>query len=1163
MPPEKLTGTGSSTEWATFEERDAVFEDMREKAVKSIDPTDLISIEMNEKLLDREMNYNFENSNSALSSVVKNVIWGLWEYKEARENLFPKHLLPKKKEGQTDEEAEAEAEKKLAKFIDDKSQHQTPEGKALINFVILAIRSGFKGMPLKRRIEEHIATQFEHFLGKYFEDWMKVLKDKKRKFDPDKYTNDDERESARKKFEQESKYRFRLLTLAKNSEQLHSQIFSYYSQEGSMNVFGYFLRQLLNVEQAGGKVKEIMIGVVDKEFDVQRKNFLDLLDKLRNESKEKTAKEKEARKAIDDVSDGVAKKAVTSMPKTEVKKAAHVTPTPGKVVAISGQEIPTPAAITEPDTSDTDVDDLIQAEESEADLDYLTEDSGATPGSDFAETENSGVYSAQPDEETKVFEKKPRVIIRGRKRTQLPETAYLKKSDEIHHDEIITPVPAVEDATADEKSDNEKSDTERSEDSGHYNVIPPIPGIALKTPVPPKPKPLPASLQERIQQAAAKPEPDPKPKPAAESKKNRVEDVTVPDLPAIQAELGEPEKAILAEADPKKRAEKMQSWVAEHPKSIRAVFLVLAVAVVGGAGYLAYKYGYKKNKTQERTSVAVKTTTDDKSKQVITSLPKDMKEPIMAAPMAAPMARPMAAPMATPMARPVMKAPVEVMKASMDVMQARPAPKPRPAVKPQPTPRPRTAPAPTKTVDVKGAQANSSIAFIDTKTIDDLPAGTYKEMWEGKAFDVQDAPFASISGFMEQKLKGMIKTLPKKERYKAMRGYYKELRQLERGWLIYMSVLEKNLQEKAMKGNLTAKEDAQLKYWESYKKTHRARGWQAKWLTRRYEKLMKSKKKGHGYYKGLYARGAELMEGLAELNPHIDDPNQVPQGQKVKFANGKKVLKTFWRFAHAMNLQRPEKGMSSTGSIDEGPQHIMFAEHYDRLDGSDMFDVQPDVPTPSKGLATTAPEPPKAFGSVPMPELKPVLGGMLAKKPPRIPKDARVYQISPEDIIEEKMLKPQDYGSAPMPELKPVLGKIFADRKKPPAIPEDALPKIKDEDILEVRNITPPPIPVDDSQIIYEKDIAPEPPMYGAAPLPKEIKPILGVKPPAIPADAIPSTYDIPRGEGPETPPEYASITDDRMPKVGPPPIPAMADVPKEKPKKKSLFARAKKWLLG
>jgi len=179
-------------------------------------------------------------------------------------------------------------------------------------------------------------------------------------------------------------------------------------------------------------------------------------------------------------------------------------------------------------------------------------------------------------------------------------------------------------------------------------------------------------------------------------------------------------------------------------------------------------------------------------------------------------------------------------------------------------------------------------------------------------------------------------------------------------------------------------------------------------------------------------------------------------------------------------------------------------------DESDMFDVEPIQP---QGLATMAPETSKAFVSGPPPVPKAILADMDKKRrqtPPPIPADAlnrTVYDI------------PRGEGTN---------------------VPAYAEYKVK--------------------RTNNQKGIN-EDPMYGYAPLPDDS--ILRPKPPAIPADAIPSTYDIPRGEGSETPPEYASITDDRMPKVGPPPIPAMADVPKEKPKKKSLFARAKKWLLG
>lgn len=1248
MPPERLTGIGSGSKdkWPTHDARDDEFEATREIAIGLVDEDDLKFIGTQQDLLDSYVKYNFKNPKSKLSSLVKNVIWGLWENEKTRDNLFPEEI---------------DTEDKLMEFIENKEKHSTPVGRSIVNFAILAVRSGFIAIPMRRRVEEHIESQLSFFLEDIFDEWVELLKNKNAKFEPSKYTDDEMRQKAEEAFRKKMQLRFRLMSWVNNSEKLHNELMERYYIEGDMNVFGFFLRKLLKIDAAGGKVKEIMIGVIDRQFNGKRKQILDLIDELKADSKKKIAEERKAKEAIEHVSDGVG-----------VKAAAHITPKPGTIKTISGVDIPVPGRIEEPAASDTDPEGLVD---------------------DFAEDETSGVYHETTGEKIKVFRKGKRVKFREHR--PISPTAHSEKPNEVtivrtdiqasiepadQDTDVNEILPAVEGAeinAADYQTDEEilhASDTEESAelseddltevedteavepepaalsefdlsqdtesgpapemelkpvlkaktprlvrqyasqnnvsanelDLSHslpvtpassddtsdapsvqeretFNVYPPVPGLAIKTPQPEQPA-QPAQQAQQAQQALSstlkkqiaklaeesavqQPEPAAAPAPEAAVKAVTTQDITLPDLPSFK-DLSAEEKAILAEKDSKKRMEKLDSWIGNHPKTVKAVILGVVLAVLAGAGYLTYKHtDTKNNSLRGKDKIASKSTTDAKKEKVIMAPASTMEsamEPSMGTATTAPVMAPvMQAPMHTvmrqaamrPAMRTAMKAPVEVMRASKDISAPRPAQRVKPVA---PIQRPASQPAPQ--IDVKNSKLDATFAYIDLKTINNLPEGTYKEMWEGKAFDVQDAPFSSISGFMEQKLKDTIKKLPsKKDRYKAIRAYYKELKQLERGWLIYMSTLEKELSEKAMKGSLTPKEDAQLKYWEAYQNSHKSRKWQAKWLTKKYESLMKSKKKGHEYYKGLYQRGEELMQGLAELNPSLDDPNQVPQGQRVVFANGKKVLKTFWRFAHAMNLPMPEKGMSTTGSIDEAPTHIMFAEHQvdapapppipadavvHQVDDSQILSVQPLPPIT-----------PKSFGSAPMPDLKPVLGDMLAKRPPRIPADARVYKIKPEDMFDVKMAKPQDFGSAPLPELKPVLAAMDRKRRQtPPPIPEYAYYKLTEDEILP----EPPPIPVEDSQILKVKNMAPEPKMYGAAPLPKEIKPILGVKPPAIPADAKPQIYDIPRGESNDVP-EYASITDDRMPKVGPPPIPAMADLPKE-PKKKSLWGRAKSW---
>ncbi len=1031
MPPEKLTGTGSSTEWATFEERDEVFETMKEKASKLIDPDDFISIGTNNELIEKYTAYNFNNPDAELSSLIKNVIWGLFNDEQARTNLFPKWI---------------KTEEDLKGFTDNQKAHLDPVGRSFIEFVCLAIRSNF--IASKKRIEEHIASQLANFLDQTFDNWQNILK-----------------EPISSLSQKDVKLRVRLLGVVKNSEQLHSEIFSKYTEMGSMNVYGYFLRTHMGVEQAGGTVKKIMIEVIDKQFNDQRKNLLELIDKTRQESQRKIREERNrAKKDTEEVLEKP----------TPKKEAAAISSVPGKVSTIGGGEVPVPEMITGPQEDDGG--DYYEDEDSDNVTFVNPKHIPDPPKSKIQRTASPTEYCERTNEVTDPGAPLPDTRVEPQ-----PIEAWAEDEEDTrvqNSEDMMVFEPELE---PEPEPEEEPEPAENDIEEETHNVIPPVPGIALKTPVPKKaqetkttpeipskkPEVLPFELQSKISEQA-------------KVKKEKVEDITVPDLPAIQAELGEPEKAILAEEDSAKREKKLKSWVAENPGKVKTVILMLALTVVGGAGYLTYKYGRGKSGSPEsKPQVALKNSIDDQKERVVMRKPSPMQ-----------MAQPMSEPGKVP----------STMRPSMKAQQ-------RPVVKPKVTPVQKTA-------DVRGAAAKPDdieLAYIDTKTIDDLPNGTYREMWEGKYFDVQDAPFKSISGFMEQRLKEALKNLPLKNRYKSAVAYQKELKQLEKGWLIYMSMLEKELQAKSIKGTITAQEDAQLKNWEEYKNSHYKRRIQARWLTKKYERLIKSKKKGYAYYKALYERGEELMEGLAELNPQLDDPNHVPEGKKVRFADGKKVLKTFWRFAHVMNLPMPEKGMSSTGSIEQIPQDVKFAENKVKSV------TPPPIPEDAKvhkvddsQIESVVP----MYGAAEGPELKPVLGDMLAKKPPRILKDEDMFDVKT-DI-----------------ELKPILADM--DRK---------------------RRQTPPPIPVDAKPSVYDVPRGENAyvPAYAA------YKAESQATPPPIPVDAKSSVYDIPRGDGADTPPEYASIEDNRMPKTGPPPVPAMADIEK-KSEKKGLWNRAKNW---
>lgn len=1037
MPPEKLTGKGSNVEWASFEERDTVFDSMRKKAVESIDAGDLLAIAVNKELLDRYTTYDFNDKNAELSSVVKNVIFGLFNDSEARENLFPAWI---------------KTEDDLNEFVNDRSKRTDDTARNFINFVYLAVRSGMAElMSIKRILKEQIASQVDSFLNKLLRRWEIILN-----FPISQLSTD------------EKILRARLMAYMKNEDQLDTEIISQFNQDTSMDVSCYYLRTLKDA-----KPRDIILEVMNEKHANQRKNMLALIEKKRSDSAKKIQGEREQ-----------AEQGIDAVTKPTIRKAAHV------------------SAPQATETEDT------------------TDEGG---GSDFTYTETTGEITTV---DSKRIPKAPKPKV------SKPVSEYSEKTGEVTDvkDELtrVEPKPI--------KLDPLPVPASSDVDEGKTNVIPPVPGVAPMAQKPAKHDvippmsgaQLPASLKVKISDLV-------------EEKEEKVtvevdgENITVPALPSFEG----------IEHSTWKFNEKLRRakhWVADNPKKVAVTIAFVVLSITGGIAYLTTKKDEVKS-LKEKNKIAAKTTKDDNSKKIIKDLPKDKKKPAMQAPMHM---------------EPTM-APKEVMKANKDLSGPKPIKKVK-KVKPAPTPKP------TKTIDVKSAMSNPKFANIDTKTIDDLPDGIYKQMWQGKKFRLDNV---SYSEFLQNAYEDMINKLPRRERYKAKYAYKQERRKLEKGWLIYNKLKEKKLVAKALtKEGLTEKEAAQLKDWNDYQDSHRRRARQARRLLSKYERAMKSKKKGKSYkkYKDLLARGVELMEfpGLNHLQRSAD--NILPH-EEVSFAlKDGRVLKTNVRFARAIKKKAKSFPMpdlvkgKKTGSIEEVPTHVMFAEtgvdkDEIQLNESDMLDVQPI----KKGLATTAPEPPKAFGSAPLQELKPVLGKMLAKKPPRIPKDARVHQIRREDIIEEKMIKPKDYGSQPLGELKPVLAKMMMDRKRPPAIPEDALPEIKDEDIVEVLSATPPPIPVEDSQIVYEKKMAPVPKMYGSAPLPKEIKPILGVKPPTIPADTKPDIYDIPRGEENEAP-EYVSITDNRMPKVGPPPIPAMADVPKE-PKKTSLWGRAKGWL--
>jgi len=1117
MPPEKLTGKGSDIEWADHDERDAVFENMRQKAIGLIDDIDLISIAANQQLLDLNTTYDFNDSNAQLSSIVVDVIKGLFKDPEARDYLFPAWI-------ETDED--------LAEFINNRDKRTDDTARNFINFIYLAVRSGIAElMSIKRVLREHISTQADSFLKKFFRQCENALS-----FPDDKLSA--------------SQLRLKsvLLEFVDDEDHLDTEIIKQFDRDPSMDVFCYYLRTL-KVANAGTEARIILLEVVEDKYVRQRKKIVDLVEKKRSASTDKLQRERQ--------STNLGMAAVTN---PRIRLAAHMSTEPQTTRTIRGAEIPVPSKITGPENA-TDDDSGSDFSNTETTGEVTLVDADKIPA--FSEPKKSTrsitEYSEKPHEITDPEDKLTRVVPEPIKIEPLPEPAVSELNK--GKTNVIAPVSGI---------------APMAPTSGQHDVLPPISGVAftakpvkkirvevdgdnITVPVLPsltdelEEKAALKWFQERVRHIHTKGNVDLSYMDAAIDARSEFPEawarakIYIEAQKALEKNKKEQPKWAFGKWSDKLR--RYTHWMADNPKKVAIGIAFIALAITGGIAYYVTREDEEKSK-KEKNRIAAKSTTNDRSKQIIKDLPKDKKEPIMAAPMQASMhMEPAMAAM-----KPVMKAPVEVMKASRDLVRKRPVQKPGPKTRPV-----------QKVVDVKGAQSNPRFANIDVKTTDDLPDGRYKQMWEGKKFKLKGK--VSYSKFLEDAFKKMMKKLPRRERYKAKYAFYKERKKLEKGWLIYNKLKEEKLVAKALtKEGLTEKEAAQLKDWNDYQDSHRGRARQARREFRRYKRAMKSKKKGKNYkkYKDLLARGVELMEfpSLTGLERSAD--NILPHEEISYATKDGKVLKTMMRFARAIkkkarSFPMPDLIMGKKrGSIDQTPTHVMFAETL-RLTEDDIEEIKtPPIPEDDEKTRIHKVEDSQIVSAER--ELKPILGAMLAKKPPRIPKDARVHQIRREDIIEEKMQKPKDFGSKPLGEFKPVLAKIMADRKRPPEVPEDALPKIKDEDIVEVRNVTPPPIPVEDSQIRSVKDMAPVPPMYGSAPLPDDS--ILRPKPPAIPADAKPSVYDIPRVEGAKVPP-YVAMTDDRMPKVGPPPIPAMADVPKEAPKKKSIWSRAKKWLVG
>jgi len=183
-----------------------------------------------------------------------------------------------------------------------------------------------------------------------------------------------------------------------------------------------------------------------------------------------------------------------------------------------------------------------------------------------------------------------------------------------------------------------------------------------------------------------------------------------------------------------------------------------------------------------------------------------------------------------------------------------------------------------ESVDVK----NVGLVKIDTASLDKLPEGDYKKMYQGVGFYVNEVPGRSITALIEKHLLGEAKTKQQKEAYRT------NLRRTEKGWLIYMRQLELKVEAQIAKGETVNERDmADYDYWKMYKLNHRNQYNKAKWLAGKYRRLERGKKNSWELkrYQEYLTLGTSLMEGLRELNPKVASVNDVRNWQQVRVAD--------------------------------------------------------------------------------------------------------------------------------------------------------------------------------------------------------------------------------------------------------------------------------------
>ncbi len=275
---------------------------------------------------------------------------------------------------------------------------------------------------------------------------------------------------------------------------------------------------------------------------------------------------------------------------------------------------------------------------------------------------------------------------------------------------------------------------------------------------------------------------------------------------------------------------------------------------------------------------------------------------------------------------------VKMDAASKDIQDARPIPDaktvPDASVTKQPikvaVKSPPKSPKKVPSLKVKSAaKQEAGLMNIDSGSLDDLPEGKFKRMFNGEPVPVEDMPGGIISRYMEENL---LEGASRAEK----RAYKKHLKKLEKGWLMYMKHIESKVERKLSSGKHVSEKDmAEYEWFKNvYSKSNKKRYRQAGWMFDKYQKLKDKKSTKAKWYKKVFKMGKGFMQGLHKLNPHIKSFNAVEPGTKVSLSKktGKvmQVLGTIVNWAKSMGKKTPKEAVI-TGEIQVDSPNVMFA----------------------------------------------------------------------------------------------------------------------------------------------------------------------------------------------------------------------------------------------